>query len=264
MPRDTVEKPTRGRKNAARSQNVEAVSRAFRLLEAFASQPKPLSLAQLAAAAGVDKSASQRLSNTLLELGYLQRVPGGLVPACKSLDRAYDYLRCNPVISRAYPVLVELRRACEERTSFSLFDDLTMVYAIRLESKQDAYYAHLPGRRIPTFCTSAGRAVLARLPERDAMDIVNRSDRKAITPKTTTGKQEARARIEQARRTGYSIAIEEVLIGEVAIGAAVVDGNGAPIGAVSVAGSLSEWKQDEFARRFGPLAVAAAQAISGA
>ena len=244
---------------------IESVVRALHLLESFALSPKPLSLSQLAAAAGIDKSASQRLSNTLLALGYLEKREGGLVPGRRLLERAYDYLRCNPVISLAYPVLVDLRRRSEERTSFSLFDDLTMIYAIRLDSKQDnySYYAHLAGRRIPTFCTSAGRAALACLPDSQVVDIIARSDRKALTPKTTIGKEEARIQIERARRTGYAVAVEQVLIGELAVAAAVVDGNGAPIGAVSLAASLSEWTRDKFARRFGPMVVAAAQAISG-
>lgn len=263
MPRRAPLKHTRTNKSRPAGQRVESVSRALRLLEAFALSPKPLSLSQLAAAAMIDKSASQRLSNTLLQVGYLQKSQGGLVPGCKLLDRAYDYLRCNPLISRAYPILVELRRNSEERTSYSIFDDLTMVYAIRLDSKQDAYYAHLPGRRIPTYCTSAGRAVLARLPEARVVDVIARSDRRPLTPKTTVGKEESRAHIERARRTGYSIAVEEVLIGEIVVAAAVVDGNGVPIGAVSLAASLSEWTRDKFARRFGPMVVAAAQAISG-
>jgi IclR family pca regulon transcriptional regulator len=235
----------------------------MRLLEAFAVSPRPQSLSQLAAAAMIDKSAVQRLSNTLLQLGYLQKAVGGLVPGCKLLDRSYDYLRCNPVISRAYPILVELRRNSEERTSFSIFDDLTMVYAIRLDSKQDTYYAHLPGRRIPTYCTSAGRAVMAHLPESQVKDLLARSERRPLTPKTTVGIEESRAHIERTRRAGYSVATEEVLIGEIATAAAVVDGNGAPIGAVSLAASLGEWTRDKFARRFGPMVVAAAEAISG-
>ena len=255
-PRKAPDKHGRQPKPRAAARRVESVSRALRLLESFAVSPKPLSLSQLAAAAGIDKSASQRLSNTLLQLGYLQKFQGGL-------DRAYDYLRCNPLISRAYPILVELRRNSEERTSFSIFDDLTMVYAIRLESKQDAYYAHLPGRRIPTYCTSAGRAVLARLPDTRVSDIINRSDRRPLTPKTTIGKEESRAHVERVRRAGFSLAIEEVLIGELVVAAAVVDGSGAPVGAVSLAGSLSEWTRDKFARRFGPMVVAAAQAIGG-
>src|ERR1700722_2838155 len=207
MPRKAQEKHSRTGKLRASGQRVESVTRAMRLLEAFAVSPRPQSLSQLAAAAMIDKSAVQRLSNTLLQLGYLQKAVGGLVPGCKLLDRSYDYLRCNPVISRAYPILVELRRNSEERTSFSIFDDLTMVYAIRLDSKQDTYYAHLPGRRIPTYCTSAGRAVLARLSDAQVADVINRSDRKPLTPKTTVGKEESRALVERARRTGYSLAV---------------------------------------------------------
>ena len=263
MRRRAPEKNSRTSKSRAPARPVESVARALRLLEAFAVSPKPLSLSQLATAAAIDKSASQRLTNTLLQLGYLQKSQGGLLPGSKLLDRSYDYLRCNPIILRAYPILVELRRNSEERTSFSIFDDLTMVYAIRLESKKDAYYAHLPGRRIPTYCTSAGRAVLACLPEARVMDVIARSDRKPLTPKTTVGKEESRAHVERARRTGYSLAVEEVLIGELVVAAAVVDANGLPIGAVSLAGSLSEWTRDKFTRRFGPMVVAAARAISG-
>jgi DNA-binding IclR family transcriptional regulator len=264
MSRRATERAARtGKLKLQQGPRVESVSRALRLLEAFAVSPKPLSLSQLADAAKIDKSAAQRLSNTLLQLGYLEKTAGGLVPGCKLLDRSYDYLRCNPIISRAYPILVELRRNSEERTSFSIFDDLTMVYAIRLDSKQDTYYAHLPGRRIPTYCTSAGRAVLARLPESRAMDVITRSDRRPLTPKTTVGIEESRAHIARVRRAGYSVATEEVLIGEIVTAAAVTDGDGAPIGAVSLAASLGEWSRDKFARRFGPMVVAAAQAISG-
>jgi DNA-binding IclR family transcriptional regulator len=264
MPPRTPEKRKKIKKTAT-TPRVGSVVRALHVLEAFAQSPKPLSLSQLAASAGIDKSASQRLSNTLLSLGYLEKREGGLVPGCRLLERAYDYLRCNPVVSLAYPVLVDLRRQSEERTSFSLFDDLTMIYAIRLDSKQDnyAYHAHLAGRRIPTFCTSAGRAALACLPDSQVADIIARSDRKALTPKTTIGKEESRIHIERARRTGYAVAVEEVLVGELAVAAAVVDRNAAPIGAVTLAGSLSQWTRDKFARRFGPMVVAAAQAISG-
>ena len=263
MPRKSPTKTARPVKSTPTGPRVEAVARALRLLESFAVSPKPLSLSQLAAAAKIDKSASQRLSNTLLQLGYLEKSEGGLVPGRKLLDRSYDYLRCNPMVSRAYPILVELRRTSEERTSLSLFDDLTMIYAIRLDSKQDAYYAHLPGKRVPTYCTSAGRAVLACLPDARIVDVIGRSDRKPLTPKTTVGKEDCRVQIERARRTGYAVAVEEILIGELAVAAAVLDSQRTPVGAVSIAASLSEWTPETFSRRFGPLVVAAAQAISG-
>lgn len=241
---------------------VEAVARAIRVLEAFAQTPAPLSLAQIADAAGIDKSASQRIAYTLTRLGYLEQASGGLVPGRRILNRVFDYLRAEPLVSRAVPILAELRRSVQERVDFSLFDDLSMLYLVRLQSKRETFYAHLIGRAVPTFCTSGGWAVMSRLPTDRVRDILARSDRKKVTPRTLVQTGEIIRHVEQARDTGYSTALEQIIIGEVAIGAAVVDEHDAPIAAIHVAGSLSEWEAEEFARKVGPLAVAAANAIS--
>jgi IclR family transcriptional regulator, pca regulon regulatory protein len=244
--------------------HVESVSRAFRLLEAFANSTRPMSLSQLASAAGVDKSAAQRLCHTLRSLGYLERVHRGLQPGRKLLDRSYDYLRSNSLVVRSHPILVELRRESEERIALSLFDDVTMVYAVGLDSKRDAYYAHMAGRRVPTFCTSAGRAVLARLSDAQILDILARSNRTPLTPKTTIGIDANFHQVKRARSAGYSLTLEESMIGEVVIAAAVTDERGLPCAAVSLAGSLSEWTPKAFERKFGPLVVSTARAISTA
>jgi IclR family pca regulon transcriptional regulator len=52
------------------------------------------------------------------------------------------------------------------------------------------------------------------------------------------------------------------LIGEVVLAAAVVTKDGRPLGAVHIAGSLSEWSIEDFRRKFSPLAIEAARAIS--
>jgi IclR family pca regulon transcriptional regulator len=143
-----------------------------------------------------------------------------------------------------------------------LFDDLSMLYAIRFESKQDGYYNHLIGRRVPTFCTSGGRAVLAHLPEPRILDILSRSNRIKVTPKTTTEIGAILDHVARVRQSGYSLGVEEVLIGELAVAVAVTNSAGVPVGAVTLAGSLSEWTPEEFARRFSPHVVAAAATLS--
>lgn len=244
------------------SLHVESVARAFRVLECFSNAPSAMSLAQIAAAAGIDKSAAQRIAHTLVSLGYLERVAAGLVPGRRLLHRAFDYLRAEPLVSRAVPMLTELRRNVQERVDFSLFDDLSMLYAVRLQSKRETFYAHLIGRNVPTFCTSGGWAVLSKLPADRARDILQRSDRKKLTPRTTTRITEITRHVELARDTGYSVALEQVMMGEVAVGAAVLGEHGQPVAAIHVVGSLAEWQPEDFSRRVGPLAVGAANAIT--
>ncbi|WP_157014686.1 IclR family transcriptional regulator [Mesorhizobium xinjiangense] len=240
---------------------VEALARGFRVLEAFADNPVPMSFSEIAAATGLDKSATQRLVHTLVHIGYLEKTPTGVAPSRRILERSFDYLRSNPLVNRAVPILANLRRTIKERVDLSLFDDLSMLYVVRMQSKRDTFYAHLIGRRVPTFCTSGGRAVLSHLDHEKVLDILHRSNRRKITPRTTVEIEKILARIEEVRETGYSLAIEEILIGEIAVAAAVLDGAGRPVGAIHVAASLAEWKPDEFVARAGPLVTAAAAGL---
>src|SRR5690606_24048690 len=147
----------------------------------------------------------------------------GLVPGKKILERSFDYLRYNPLIERAAPVLVNLRNELQERVDLSLFDDLTVIYAYRLLSKRDYFYANLAGRRVPTFLSSGGRAMMARLPDDEVNSILTRSDRQPKTVKSTTSIDELWECIHQARQVGYALAVEQWLLGEIAIASAIVD-----------------------------------------
>ncbi len=243
--------------------HVQSVARAFALLEAFAASPRAMSLSQLAAASGMDKSGVQRLAHTMLQLGYLEQGESGLRPGPRLLERSADYLRWNPLVARALPVLVEFGRETQEGVDFSLFDDLTMLYVLRLQSRRTNYYAALVGGRVPTFCTSTGHAVLARLPDDAVLDILSRSDRRKITSKTVTEPDRILRLIRHTRAAGYSLAGEQIRAGEISLAAAVTDRQGRPVAAVRVAGSLGDWTPEEFERRFAAYATRAAEEIGG-
>src|SRR5690606_23981997 len=178
------------------------VSRALDVIEAFAASPRPKSLGEIAQAAGVNKSAAQRIGQTLLSRGYLEQTENGRLKLGRQfLDRSFDYLRSNELIERAMPVLLDLRKAADERIDLSLFDavhdNLTTVYAARLQSKRETFYATLAGRRQPTFATSGGRACLARLPDELVTDILERSVMTPLTPRTTVTVEGVRAKVEE-------------------------------------------------------------------
>ncbi|MDJ1466025.1 hypothetical protein NDI72_21045 (plasmid) [Nitratireductor sp. GZWM139] len=93
-------------------------------------------------------------------------------------------------------------------------------------------------------------------------EIIERSERREITPKTITDPQAIRAKVQEARENGYALALEEVLQGEIAIATALLSPEGRPLGAIHIAGSLSEWDAESFCRRFAPLAGEAAGVIN--
>lgn len=243
---------------------TNSIARAMQVLAAFHHADRPLSLAEIAQRAGIDRSAAQRIVHTLRSLGYIRRDDDdrGYLPGIRILDHTLDALRLNPLIQRATPVLLELRRNVRERVDLSLFDGLRVVYAARMQSKRETFYATLVGHSVPTFCSSGGWAIMACLPENEARDIIETSDRRPFTPRTLTDPAEIMEQVAQTRARGYSIAEEQILLGEIAIGVAVIGAQGRPIAAIHVAGSLSEWTPEDFSTRVAPLALAAAHAMS--
>ena len=236
---------------------VRSIARAADVMAAFHKCDAPLTLAEIAAAAGMGKSTAQRFVHTLRQLGYIERDPTdrGFVPGLRLLD---------PLVERATPILLELRRNVRERVDLSLFDDLRVVYAARNQSKRETFFATLVGHSVPTFCASGGRAILALLGDAEVEDILVRSDLVPITVRTITEPEAIREKVREARELGYALALEEVVPGEIAIGVAITGPDGRPVAAIHVAGSLSEWQPEDFAQRFAPLAQSAARAISRA
>ncbi|WP_404935165.1 IclR family transcriptional regulator [Nitratireductor sp. L15S-10] len=243
---------------------VQAIARAMQVLSTFHEAGKPLSLNEIAAAGGMGKSAAQRVVHTLRQLGYIDRDADdrGYVPGIRILDHTRDYLRMNPLVVRASPVLMELRRNVRERVDLSLRDGLRLVYAARLQSKRETFFATLVGQSVPIYCTSGGRAVMAHMSDAEVDHIIEHSVRREITPRTITEPAAIRAKVQEARENGYALALEEILQGEIAIATALVAPDGTPLGAIHIAGSLSEWDAESFCRRFAPLAGEAAGAIN--
>ena len=171
-------------------------------------------------------------------------------------------MRTHPLIEAATPTLIELRKTCGERINLSLFDDTSILYAIRQQNKREFFYGALTGRRTPVFCTAAGRAILARLPKAQVVDIISRSKLQPLTPKTIVDPKIIYAKIEEARAKGYAVSVEETTIGELVVGAAILDGDGQPIAAIQIAASTSDWRPADFEKKFAPLTIETAQTLS--
>ena len=244
---------------------IQSLEKAMRVLEAFAQAEQDLSLSEIAALSALDKSAAQRCTHTLVQIGYLEKLPksGRFALGKKCLDLSFHLLRGHPLVVKAMPMLLQLRRDCGERTNLSLFDGTTLIYAIRLHGKREyPQYTTLIGRRMATFCSAGGRAMLAHLPIGEVRDILGRSSLTPMTPDTITDPIRIEEEIAKTRERGYGFVVGESAEDEITVAACVRDSAGRPLAAVHIAGSLSKWSPEEYAPRFAPLAMATARALS--
>lgn len=243
---------------------VQSVEKAMTVLSAFHHADGPLTLSDIAQRAGIDRSAVQRMVHTLRVLGYLRRDTGGrgFVPGIRVLDHTLDFLRLDPLVRQATPILQELRASVRERVDFSLFDGLRMIYAIRLPTKRQTLNASLVGHSVPCFCSSGGWAVLSRLPVDRARALIEESDRRPFTPHTLGDVDEIMAQIGETRARGYALTLNQILSGEIALGFPILNTTGDPVAAIHIAASLAEWTAQDFVRKVVPLGQQAARTIS--
>jgi len=245
---------------------ITALSKGLSLLTAFRAGRPSMSLIELAEATGLNKSAVQRSAFTLEALGYLYKDPVTkrfrLAP--KSLDLGTGYLQTSELIERANPYLHELNRDVEESCNLLEPCGLDMLYVARFPShKQIAI--HIPlGRHLPMYCTSAGRAYLAALPEHEADAILVASERKGYTPNTVTALDQLRAIVAEARHDGYAYALEEYYAGDISVAAAVVNADGYPLGAVNISVPFSRWNLDDARKQLAPKVINTARSIASA
>ena len=234
------------------------------MLETFGSECRRLSLAELAAAAGMSISSAQRCIHTLSRLGYLRRDAAlrrwVLTPRALSLTEVY--LSGHALLEHATAHLIELNQASGESVSLSEPDGTDMVFIARFPSLQP-FHIHMPvGRRLPMYCTASGRAYLSALPPANARRLLGRSRLASHTPQTLTDPQQIWKRIAAAREAGYAWSDQEYYRGDVTIAAPLLGEGGQPLAAVNISAPTSRWTLAQLRAKLAPLLLQSAQAAS--
>ena len=242
----------------------QSVEKGLDVLCAFGAQRRGMTFAEVAEAAGINRSSAQRMVYTLEQLGYVRKHPQTrryeLTP--RVLRIGFNYLAGNPLIDLANPFLSELTNVTTETTCLTEADGAEMVYVARFVSAQFVP-VHMPiGSRIPMYCTASGRAFLSALPEADALALIRQGERVAHTRHTLTDESAILEQLQLARQRGYAVNREELFLGDMTLAAPVVGGRGRPVAAVHVVAPTSRWTPEEAEKRLAPALIACARSLS--
>lgn len=245
---------------------VGSLEKGFRVLSAFGESDAALGVTEIAERTGLDKSAAQRFSNTLHQLGYLEKEKQTrrYRPAKKLMELAFTYMRHSSLGAIAMPRLIEAGNVFMTTMNLAEPDSNDMIYTVRIPHQNASYVATVPGRRIPITCTATGLSYLSRLDQDEAMEIVQRSERKRYLPTTVIDPKKIATHIRRTRKDGFAITYEQLLPREIGVAAPIVDVEGRPLAAVHIPAYRPAWSIDEAREKLGPLAVETADKISSA
>ncbi len=215
---------------------VQSVAKAFAVLRAFAPDRAELTMAEVAARAGLDRGTAYRLVHTLLGLGYLRPGEGRRFRlALKCLELGHAALSADDLAGHAAPLLRDLVPAIADAGSLGVLEQGEVVYLARVEAGLDRHgVQRRPGTRIGAYATALGQAILAWLPEDQQVAQLQSLPRVMLSERTVTGLDPLLARLRQVRGQGYALSDGENAYGLCTVAAPVLGADGSPLAGVSL------------------------------
>jgi IclR family transcriptional regulator, pca regulon regulatory protein len=236
---------------------VQSVAKAFGVLKAFGPDRPELTVAEVAARAGLDRGTAFRLIYTLVGLGYLQAVPDGrrFRLTLKCLELGYAVLSAGDLPGHATPLLRELVPTVADAGSLGVLEKGEVIYLARVEAGLERHgMVRRPGTRIGAYATALGQAILAWLPVDEQVAHLGSVERVKLSERTLTDLDTLLDRLRQIRARGYAVADGENAYGLRTVAAPVLDACGAPVAGVSLTIGSGRLSTEEFVVQAAPQA----------
>lgn len=202
--------------------------RTLRILEILGEAEEPLTPTQINLRLGLPKQTVHRLCTTLVEEGYLVRVPNekGLRPGRRLRDLTAGLLHGSRFHMSRHQLLIDVAKQVNETVNFSVPEEKGMVYKDRVETDW-AFRIQLPiGTHVPFHCTASGKTFLASLSPRSRKAAVESLAMEQLTQNTIIDPSNLLDQLKEVKRNGYALDNEEFIEGMVAIAVPVLDPKG--------------------------------------
>jgi len=232
---------------------VESLDRGLRLLQVFGERAAPMTLSEIANAAGLPRATARRILFTLQHGGFVSSDSKLFALTPQVLTLAGSYLRSNQLVAVLQPLLDEISAAAQEISSLAVLDHDGVVFIARASPTRIFTGGVDIGYRLPAFCTAVGRVMLARFADAELKDKLGAMRREAITPQTVTDPKRLLAAIAADRKQGYSLVDREAEPHFRSIAVPIKRYDGVIVGAINIGAHVDRIPTQEMVKRFLPL-----------
>lgn len=240
---------------------MTSLARGLAVIRAFSQQRKKLSIAQVSHHTGIPRAAVRRCLHTLGRLGYVTAGERDFSLSPKILTLGHAYLSSTPLSASAQPFLDRVANAVHESCSLAILEDDEILYVARSAASRIMSVDLSIGSRLPAYCTSMGRVLLASLSSAELAAYLGRVKLLALTPHTLTTRDKLMKALESVHRDGYSIVDQELEIGLRSIAVPVTDASGRTVAAMNIGAQASRAAARLMEQQFLPQLQAAAREL---
>ena len=211
---------------------------------------------------GLTRAGARRILLTLEGLGYVRCHGRQFSLAPRILDLGFAYLSSLPLWNLAEPVMERLVEEVKESCSAAVLDGPEVVYVLRVPTHKIMSINLGIGSRLPAYCTSMGRTLLAELDEPTLDALLREYPPARRTERTITDLPTLKRELATVRQQGWCLVNQELEEGLVSLSAPIRDRAGRAIAAMNISGQVNRTAPEHMLAHFLPKLRAAAAEIS--
>ena len=227
--------PARARVMATGSRTVQSVDRAVSILEILARSGEG-GVTDIARELGVHKSTAFRLVAALERRDLVEQVAGrgkyrlgtGILRLAGATTSRLDLVQESRGVAR------QLAQRTGETVNVAVLSDGAALYMDQVAGSSALQPHNWVGQRIPLHATSNGKVLLSMLESTEVRRQVPHL--RSYTPHTITSFEDLMSELDDVRRRGFAIAIDELEIGLTAVAAPIRNSHGEPVASMSISG----------------------------
>jgi IclR family pca regulon transcriptional regulator len=247
----------------ADSDYVQSLERGLSVITAFSHDRPRMTLSEVAAVTGLTRATARRFLLTLQRLGYVTSDERVFSLSPRTLELGYAYLSSTPFWDLAIPHMETLVDRLHESSSISVLDVDDIVYVARVPTKRIMTISLAVGSRLPAYCTSMGRVLLAGLRPEAFDAYLARVELTPLTARTVVVEEALRRIIDDVRSQGWAMVDQELEEGVRSVSAPLRDAHDRVIGALNVSAHATRTTLSELQRTFVPALLETAALING-
>ena len=241
---------------------MTSLARGLAVVRAFSDQRRSLTIAQISHKTGIPRAAVRRCLYTLKRLGYADSEANNFFLKPKILSLGYSYLSSTPLTVSAQPCLNGISRALNESCSLAVLDNEEVLYVARSATSRVMSIALNTGSRLPAYCTSLGRVLLASLSDEALQHYFDTVKLRAYTERTVVSVARLREILSEVRVSGYSVVEEELEVGLRSIAVPVRGAAGVVHASLNVGAQATRVSTRQMEEEFLPALLKSAQELS--
>lgn len=225
---------------------IQSVDRALHILELLAKSNRPLSVIDIGAELGIQRTTLYALINTLVENGYVLRreQDGRLMVSSKMYEMSSMYPKRLPIVRIGNRHLVELSEKYNLFVRISVCNYMGRIIPVATSSPVSTSILDASLQQSQPFhATSTGKIALAFMAEEDAYKLLQELGLARFTAHTITDIDELMKQIRLIRELGYSTDEREFLDDTMCVSFPVIGDENKLLGVLSTNSSFEHTKE---------------------